>query len=338
MDYNEGTFRRSNLTPEFEDDYISSMPENVITYILDRVPIQYAVRTCTLSSKWRFKWTLLSQLTFDRDFFLYLAKKGISKDFEKIVNRILLQHKGDVTKFSISLYSNSAAECISDWVMFLSRNKIKHLAIKNIVVSPCTLPTHLFSCVELKHLMLSNVSVSPMPRTFHGFPNLLSLVLIQVVFESCTYGELLTRCPLLEILNLSSDTTDNIKVFEFAKLENLRELCLPLCELGNRGMITSFDVLQHMSLFSKLQELRLDFLKCKVLVKSKERFQTLLPCIKALELYNLDFSCANMVSLAYALIMASRNARTLNISKMKQKMRMMWMIWMMRMMSVIWLI
>ncbi|XP_071707387.1 uncharacterized protein [Rutidosis leptorrhynchoides] len=153
-----------------------------------------------------------------------------------------------------------------------------------------------------------------MPSTFHGFPNLLSIKLVSVVFESCTYEELLIRCPLLEILELLSDTTIDIKVSEIATLENIRELHLPLRVLGNTAIVTSFDVLQHLSLFSKLQELCLDFQKCKVLVKYKESFQTLLPCVKALVLNNLDFSCANMVSLAYALIFASRNARTLRIS------------------------
>ncbi|KAJ0823182.1 putative F-box domain, leucine-rich repeat domain superfamily, F-box-like domain superfamily [Helianthus annuus] len=56
------------------EDVISSMPEDVVTHILDRLPVQDAVKTSILSRNWRFKWTMLSQLVFDDNFFDYLTK------------------------------------------------------------------------------------------------------------------------------------------------------------------------------------------------------------------------------------------------------------------------
>ncbi|XP_071709270.1 F-box protein At4g09920-like [Rutidosis leptorrhynchoides] len=313
MDQIDGTSNTSNLTPESEEDHISRMPKNVITHILERVPIQYAVRTSILSRKWRFEWTMLSKIEFDGDFPAYLRKKGIEDDLGRIVTRILFHHIGDISKFSVTLYENLDAEYINDWVMLLSRNRIKDLSIWNFA-GVCKVPTHLFSCLELENLELSHCYVSLMPPTFHGFPNLEFLYLNSVVLENYTYGELLTRCPSLEVLSLISDTTDGIKGHEIAKLENLTNLRLPLCALDNMAIITSSDVLQHMSLFYKVQDLFLDLLNCKVLAKDKERFETFLPCVKNLVVYNMDFSCANLLSLVYALIFASQNARTLKIT------------------------
>ncbi|MFS7949310.1 putative F-box domain, leucine-rich repeat domain superfamily, F-box-like domain superfamily [Helianthus anomalus] len=50
------------------------MPDNVVTNILDRLPLQDAVRTSILSRNWRFKWTTISQIVFDKNFFEYLLK------------------------------------------------------------------------------------------------------------------------------------------------------------------------------------------------------------------------------------------------------------------------
>ncbi|PON36446.1 F-box domain containing protein [Parasponia andersonii] len=46
-------------------DRISDLQENVTDKIISLLPIQYAVRTSLLSSKWRYKWTMLPELVFD---------------------------------------------------------------------------------------------------------------------------------------------------------------------------------------------------------------------------------------------------------------------------------
>lgn len=48
------------------EDVIGSMPDDVITNIMDLLPIQDAVGTSILSRNWRIKCTLLSQLVFDK--------------------------------------------------------------------------------------------------------------------------------------------------------------------------------------------------------------------------------------------------------------------------------
>ena len=73
-------------------DYISNMPDNVITNILNRFPIKDAVRTDSLARNQRFKWTLLTDVIVDDDFFYYL----INKFDGKYVTRLLLQVKGRI--------------------------------------------------------------------------------------------------------------------------------------------------------------------------------------------------------------------------------------------------
>ena len=129
--------------------------------------------------------------------------------------------------------------------------------------TPIKITTHLFSCLKLKHLELHNCHFGPM-STFHGFPNLLSLDLSEVVFGSYTCGQFLSRCPLLEILKLRDNTISEINRAEIAKLENLKVLFLPLYELDNMAMMTTSDIFQLIDYFPKLQELNLDFWDCTV--------------------------------------------------------------------------
>lgn len=63
-----------------EEDVISSMPDIVINKILDRLPIQEAVRTCILSKDWRYKWKILSQLVFDKEFNGFLQATKNERD------------------------------------------------------------------------------------------------------------------------------------------------------------------------------------------------------------------------------------------------------------------
>ncbi|GJW55633.1 F-box domain containing protein [Tanacetum coccineum] len=144
--------------------------------------------------------------------------------------------------------------------------------------------------------------------TFCGFPYLLSLDLSEVVFGSYTCGDFLTRCPLLEILKLRDNTPSEIKRDEIAKLINLKVLCLPLCELDN--VVAIF---QLMGCFQKLQELNLDFWDCKIPADVKMSVPTILPCLKTLRLYDINFSDRTMVLCAIDLICGSPNLETLLI-------------------------
>ncbi|KAM0030759.1 putative F-box domain-containing protein [Helianthus debilis subsp. tardiflorus] len=168
---------------------ITNMPDNVVTNILDRLPLQHAVRTSILSRSWRFKWTMLSQLVFDKMFFKYLRKsKGKNNNHGGVISRLLLHLSGAITKFVLCINDVLDAEDINHWILFLSRKGIKDLTIRNRDETPLMLPTHLFSCLVLKHVHLFNCCFNP-PPSFHGFPNLLSFDLGVDFEENVQLGE-----------------------------------------------------------------------------------------------------------------------------------------------------
>ncbi|KAI3796253.1 hypothetical protein L1987_38920 [Smallanthus sonchifolius] len=128
----------------FTKDVISNMPDIVITSILDRLPLQDAVRTGVLSRIWRFKWTMLSKLVFDKNFFAYLSKTQGKNNHVTVIGRILLHLRCAIAKFVLSVEdTTSDAEHINHWILFLSRKGIKDLTLKNTDETPLKFPTHL---------------------------------------------------------------------------------------------------------------------------------------------------------------------------------------------------
>ncbi|KAJ0439799.1 putative F-box domain, leucine-rich repeat domain superfamily, F-box-like domain superfamily [Helianthus annuus] len=257
MELIHGTHKASKFEAQ---DFITNMPDNVVTNILDRLPVQHAVRTSILSRSWRFKWTMLSQLVFDRMFFKYLRKSKGKNNHGGVISRLLLHLSGAITKFVLCINDVLDAEDINHWILFLSRKGIKDLTIRNGDDTPLMLPTHLFSCLELKHVHLFNCCFNP-PPTFHGFPNLLSLDLGMDFEENVQLGEFFTKCPLLEILTMEEC---NVKAVEIAKIKNLKILSLYLCDLDNISIKSSSSIFELVDSLPKLQELHLNFENCDV--------------------------------------------------------------------------
>ncbi|GJX02984.1 putative F-box-like domain superfamily protein [Tanacetum coccineum] len=296
------------------EDFISSMPDNVITNILDRLPIQDAVKTGMLSRDWRSKWTLLTQLIFDENFFHFLPNH-----FEgKHITRLLLHLKGPIRKFDLSFMSGMLEpqvlnyDEIYQWVLFLSKKGIEELTINNYSGGPLKLPTQLYSRMELKHLELFECCV-PNLHSFRSFPNLLSLELFKVTFQSCTFWEFIARCPLLEILKVDSETANEMKLIEIAKVRNIKTLYLSFGGTDEATTtITSSNIFQLTSL-PKLEELTLNFECCKLLAEAnaKKKVPAAFLCLKTLTLYGLSFRDNVMVSFIVEMICGSPNLQML---------------------------
>ncbi|XP_076885262.1 F-box/FBD/LRR-repeat protein At1g13570-like [Bidens hawaiensis] len=239
-------------------DFISRMPDIVVTSILDRLPLQEAVRTDVLSKEWRFKWNTLTQLVFDEDFFEYLTQTEDQNNQVRVLVSRLLHLTGPITKCVIQVYAGLDVddEDIGHWILSLSRKGIKEL----------TLDSRDY-CFNL-------------PPTFHGFPNLLSLELY-VSGKNNEHGEFISRCPLLENLKLSSSSPAKVKVVEFAKLENLKRLSLYLRDVDPmKDFHSSSTIFELLGSLPKLEELKLNFidsmLSCAVeLIRSCPNLRTL---------------------------------------------------------------
>ncbi|MFS8028263.1 putative F-box domain, leucine-rich repeat domain superfamily, F-box-like domain superfamily [Helianthus anomalus] len=149
MELIQGTHK----APKFAlQDFITNMPDIVINNILDRLPFQDAVRTSVLSRNWRFKWTMLTQLVLDVDFFDSIETKeeedgDDETNNEGIVSKLLLQLRGPITKFELDIEHLSDAEDINNWIFLLSRKGLTDFTLENSDYTPLALPTNLFSCV-----------------------------------------------------------------------------------------------------------------------------------------------------------------------------------------------
>jgi hypothetical protein len=83
---------------------ISCLPGDVIDKIVSHLPIREAVRTSVLSNKWRYKWTTVPNLVFDkqcvsansRNPFFYMRK------LSAIIDHVLLLYSGPINKFKLS--------------------------------------------------------------------------------------------------------------------------------------------------------------------------------------------------------------------------------------------
>ena len=244
---------------------ISSMPDIVINNILDRLPIQEAVRTCILSKDWKYKWKILSQLVFDEEFNGFLQVTKNERDCGRIISSLMHHLKGSIKKFVLCIddkcVSVMDAEEINKWIIYLTENGLKQLTIKNRGERPLRLTSHIFSYLELTQLELQNCELPP-GTDFRGFPNLLGLNLDSVDIETLKCGEFLTRCPNLERLDYSS-WNYNINETAIAKLVNLKKLLWQLGTLKNTKMITSSRIFLVLCFLTKLSELGLFFLSAR---------------------------------------------------------------------------
>nr|GEU35081.1 hypothetical protein [Tanacetum cinerariifolium] len=150
---------------------------------------------------------------------------------------------------------------------------------------------------------------------FRSFPNLLSLDLSYVTFQSCTFWEFIARCPLLEFLKINLVTTNEMKLIEIAKLKNIKKLYLAFGVLNKTPTITSSNIFQLTSL-PKLEKLTLDFVECKLLAEAnaEKKVPAAFLCSRLKVTQNairFDFMSNVMVSFIIEMICGSPNLQML---------------------------
>ncbi|KAJ3705166.1 hypothetical protein LUZ61_008871 [Rhynchospora tenuis] len=181
--------QRQNRSGDFElnSDFLSSMPSEIITKILVELPINEAVRTSILSSKWKCLWVLIPHLVF---------RGAIT---ESTIDKVLLAHQGPILKFELDC--PHAQEAIDRWLLILSQNDLKDLSLCFGSPTHCKVPLSLFSCHKLEHLELNGCSIYA-PQCFQGLKLLQTLNLCSCDLVGITIEKFVLGCPLLEILVL----------------------------------------------------------------------------------------------------------------------------------------
>ncbi|XP_031113129.1 F-box/FBD/LRR-repeat protein At1g13570-like isoform X2 [Ipomoea triloba] len=176
------------------DDKLINLPMDVLNCILDHLPIRDAARTSVLSRKWRYIWAGHPNLVLDPKNIVTVTKN----DFVGIGNEILLQHIGPILTFHVDISDVHMSQYpnIDRWILYLSRNGLRKLRMKNSGVSLYALPSYIFLCEELKHLALTKCIFKPPCGTTGSFHSLKQISLNQVAFKPEVSASIFTASKL----------------------------------------------------------------------------------------------------------------------------------------------
>ncbi|KAL0322965.1 UNVERIFIED_CONTAM: FBD-associated F-box protein [Sesamum angustifolium] len=188
---------RTRIKSCISNDRISNLPCDIIDNILTYLPLREVVRTSILSREWRYKWVTMPYLVFDEIFQQSLREKY---SIESIIYQILLLHEGPIIKFILKDVDFEFYPAIDHWLHFLSNHHVEELALWS-PFSDQLMPYHLFTFDHLRHLYLAHVFIR-LPHAFKGFNKLLRLDLVNVVIAPAEFKMLISKCPMLEYMDV----------------------------------------------------------------------------------------------------------------------------------------
>ncbi|XP_002521998.2 F-box/FBD/LRR-repeat protein At1g13570 [Ricinus communis] len=307
-------------------DRISDLPSNVIDHILACLPLKDAVRTSTLSKKWKEKWHTVPQIIVDENFFHERSQRKI----EGIINYILTRHEGKIEKFSVSVEKVKDCYNMKLWIWRLSQKSIQELTLLIRRGRRNEVPFGLFSCQQLRKLNLRRFEVKP-ANSFKGFHNLISLQLNKVNIATAVFERLIATCPLLEQLtvrNLSCIDHLHINVLRLKYLSfdgEFKSICFntPLLEVLSINLYrigsenNQFDLrFKFRGLPPAIKELyvRCQFQKFLAAGDTFTEVSTSYSHLKTLGLHSFCFEKLDDVSCLLSLIGRSYNLEILDIT------------------------
>ncbi|KAJ4760844.1 F-box family protein [Rhynchospora pubera] len=174
-------------------DFISNLPAELLQKILGKLPIKEAARNSILSSKWNCSWAEIPDLVFKED--------CTPSQLARIVDMVLLAHKGPITTFELD-GEYASEEAINSWVAILSQNAVKNLHLRFDIFEDCKIPPSIFSCHKLEQLDISECCIDA-PECFEGLKLLRNLSISNCYLWGITIEKLVSSCPLLQNLTLS---------------------------------------------------------------------------------------------------------------------------------------
>ncbi|KAJ3698060.1 hypothetical protein LUZ61_001765 [Rhynchospora tenuis] len=183
------------------DDRITNLPDDLKSNILERLPLEEAVRTSFLSRKWRYTWASIPNLDFD----VYFVK---APKLTKFIDMVLLLHQGPICKFYLSIKDLTVVP-IERWILVLSRNGLEEINIR--CYSIWRMPSCFFTIQSLKTVFLQDC-ILKLPHTFCGLKLLQSLHLDSCTISDDDFEKLVSCCPLLENLYLLFISVSAVKI------------------------------------------------------------------------------------------------------------------------------
>ncbi|CAG7904942.1 unnamed protein product [Brassica rapa] len=165
-------------------DWISSLPDCLLSQILSNLPTKDAVKTSVLSTRWRSLWKQVPSLDLANfDFSLYFP---YCPKFLTFVDSFLLDLNRDscLHEFKLKYDSDGETDHLSRWINTLVKRKVKHIDIvdESNASWDFPIPTTLYSCESLVSLKLSGLTL-PNPNLVVSLPSLKTIYLTIAKFD-----------------------------------------------------------------------------------------------------------------------------------------------------------
>jgi hypothetical protein len=192
--------KQVNVDEEKNDDIISSLGETIKAKILSYLPIKEAIRTNTLSTKWRHTWTLIPEIDIREAYFPSIKLPESRSRLVKFVDILFLLHKGPIHNFKLST-RQCCHDALDRWIVNLSRNGMRELTLELTSKRKYKLHSSFFSCKDLRSIYLCNCLVK-IPQDYEGFKVLSVLKLENCSLTGAEIERLVCNCPLLKDLSL----------------------------------------------------------------------------------------------------------------------------------------
>ncbi|CAH1441150.1 unnamed protein product [Lactuca virosa] len=327
-----------------EEDRISKLPEQLIDSILELLPIEDSVRTSIISESWRYRWTTMGALVFDKHFSNKFANNGAfgRNGFIRIINQVLFLHKGPILKFHLHIpnISLDSFQEVDQWMSFLSRNGVTELLLTNLN-QRYELPSYVFSCLELTKLKLVNCFFKT-PLKFEGCLNLEELCLQDVDFGTSLCGNKINLPQLKKLILLTCKNVYNFNIKatklcvltivacrDTILLRLLDSSCLFVAGLALRKPIQDFvrgekiNLATMLSKLPRVEYLFIDnyFLKSLVAEKIPKFLPRAISSLKRLWLFDYQLGDMDQLHVALCFLRNSLNLEKLSVTHSEMESR-----------------
>nr|GEY82047.1 hypothetical protein [Tanacetum cinerariifolium] len=183
-------------------DKLSSLLDDLIHKILSFVDIAYSIRLSVLSSRWRFIWTSMPNLSFATN---EVSRSSPNHEF---VNNVISGRNNQIDISSVHLmFDAKATEVFVKRILeYAFSHNVQQMTIQMITISE--FPHSLLSSKSLKHLTMISTSIDCRSYSPWDLPALTTLHL--------QYVRLYSRSSILAMCqNLKNLALERCEVFEF---------------------------------------------------------------------------------------------------------------------------